>query len=225
MINEYMNYVEAYTIGGTWREVMWLCLRKGYDYVVSGQTGSYIGQIRKQLENVTIKILEPGKRPLGPIMPPNIPPPTTDENIEKYFLEYIMSDQVHGNEDYTYGNYIAPQLPFVIEKLIQSKGNTNQATISVGDREAAKLADPPCLRVIDFKVVNGYLNMSILFRSWDLFCGMPENLGGLQLLKEYVLANIENEFPVLDGKIIAYSSGLHLYEQYFGLVKMLNYTE
>ena len=574
MINESVHYVEAYTIGDAWREVMWLCLKKGYDYVVSGKTGSYIGQIRKQLENVTIKILEPGKRPLGPIMPPNIPPPTTDENIEKYFLEYIMSEQIHGNEDYcyddqteiltnrgwklfkdldqtelvatlnpetfeiiyqkpdhyhgapftgklyqiksrsvdlmvtpkhtlfvsredadsfnlkpveevtlkrfrfkkngiwkgteqeyfelpeveydntrykewgkarkipmddwlrflgiflaegcirnngyyiticqvnaevrhyilnvvqqvfpnafeyrntiligdkqlwtylkqfgkaaekriptellelcprqlkillnwlyigdgraserefrkddglyidgkwrsystaskeladqiqeiclkinysadiytctakadqryksdrlwyriaihqgsysrphisqaqvsrvdydghtycvrvpdyhiiyvrrngfpcwsgnTYGNYIAPQLPFVIEKLIQSKGNTNQATISVGDREAAKLADPPCLRVIDFKVVNGFLNMSILFRSWDLFCGMPENLGGLQLLKEYVLANIENEFPVLDGKIIAYSSGLHLYEQYFDLVRMLNYTE
>jgi thymidylate synthase len=224
MINEKMNYVETYNIGDAWREVMWLCLKKGYDYVVAGKTGSYIGQIRKQLENVTIKILEPGKRPLAPIMPPNIPPPTTDENIEKYFLEYIMSKEIHGNEDYTYGSYIEPQLPYIIEKLIQSKGNTNQATISIGDREASKLADPPCLRVIDFKVVNGYLHMSIFFRSWDLFCGMPENLGGLQMLKEYVLANIENEFPVLDGQLIAYSSGLHLYEQYFDLVKMLNYT-
>ena len=140
-------------------------------------------------------------------------------------MEYIMSGQIHGREDYTYGSYIEPQLSYIIEKLIQSKGDTNQATISVGDREAAKLADPPCLRTVDFKVVNGYLNMALFFRSWDLFCGLPENLGGLQMLKEYVLANIENEFPVLDGKIIAYSAGLHLYEQYFDLVKMLNYME
>ena len=80
--------------------------------------------------------------------------------------------------------------------------------------------DPPCLRVITFKVVRGLLQMSLFFRSWDLFAGLPENLGGLQLLKEYVLAQLD--FEVQDGPIVAYSDGLHIYEQYFGLVNALN---
>jgi thymidylate synthase len=62
--------------------------------------------------------------------------------------------------------------------------------------------------------------MGLFFRSWDLFTGLPENLGGLQLLKEYVLAQLE--FQVQDGPIVAFSDGLHLYEMYFNLVNVLN---
>ena len=184
--------------------------------------GSYVGQIRKQLPFVTIIIDNPGLRPLSPIMPPNIPGPTNEEKIEKYFTRYLMSEQKDPNEEYTYGEFIWEQIDKIIWLLQESHGNTNQATICIGNPKTIYLSDPPCLRHVSFKVVEGRLNMSVYFRSWDLYAGLPENLGGLQLLKEYVLANIEDSFPVVDGKIIAFSDGLHIYSQYFDIVDCLN---
>ena len=42
------------------------------------------------------------------------------------------------------------------------------------------------------------------------------------MLKEYVLGELNDHFPVEDGKIIAYSDGLHIYSMYFDLVDCLN---
>lgn len=212
------HYVEAASIGEAWRDVMWLCVKRGWDFVVKG--GSYVGQVRKQLSHVTIVITQPWMRPLSPIMPPGLPGPTNDEKIEDYFERYILSDRKEENEVYTYGSFIVKQLDRIIDIINQAKGNTNQACIAIGDADTTFLSDPPCLRLCSFKVVNGRLEMSLFFRSWDLYAGFPENLGGLQLLKEYVLAHLD--FPCEDGALIAYSDGLHIYDQYFDLVNMLN---
>ena len=218
MIHEDSNFVRADSIGDAWREVMWLCIKKGWDFVVKG--GSYEGMIRKQLRHVTIVIDNPGTRPLSPIMPPGLPGPTNDERVEAYFEQYIMSERMEENEVYTYGSFITKQVDRIIELLNKAKGNTNQACIAIGDVSTTFLGDPPCLRLCSFKVVDGKLEMSVFFRSWDLYAGLPENLGGLQLLKEYVLSHLD--FPCEDGALIAYSDGLHIYDQYFEIVDALN---
>ena len=220
MIIEEANFVKAASIDSAWREVMWLCVKNGYDFLVKG--GSYQGQIRKQLDKVMLEITSPGSRPLAPILPPSIPAPTDDEKIEAYFARYIASDVKADNEVYTYGEFITQQLARIIQLLKDSKGNTNQATVCIGDVVTTFLDDPPCLRSISFKVVNGRLNMTVYFRSWDLYAGLPENLGGLQLLKEMVMDSLKDEFPVVDGSIVAFSDGLHLYDQYFSIVDCLN---
>ena len=167
-------------------------------------------------------IEEPFTRPLAVSLPENsgIPAPTSEEKIQSYFYEYLATDTKEDKEDYTYGQYIALQLPALIDLLNRSGGATNQACITIGDQHSIKLSDPPCLRVVDFKLVDGKLTMSLFFRSWDIFVGFPENLGGLQLLKEYIIMHLQ--FPVQDGPIIAYSSGAHIYEQYFPIVNILN---
>jgi len=223
MINTELNYVQDINLNNVWREAMLLCIKNGYDFVVKG--GSYKGQIRKQLPSVTIKIEQPRLRPLAPIVNPPHLPPTSDEKIEEYFLNYIMSTEVKKNEDYTYGQFIVPQVDRIIEILKQAKGNSNQACISVGNEHSAFLVDPPCLRVLSFKVVEKQLILSVFFRSWDLYAGLPENLGGFQLLKEYVLDQLQDEMEVCDGPIIAYSDGLHIYEQYFQLANDLNMSK
>jgi thymidylate synthase len=223
MINIEENTVTAFDIGSAWREVMQLCVINGHDYEVKG--GSYIGQIRRQLDSVRIRVTRPGHRPLAPIMPPSIPGPTSDDKISAYFERYLMSARRTENEDYTYGFYIANQIERLIGILNDSSGDTNQACISVGDVNSIFLDSPPCLRVVSFKVVSGVLsqrpqlNMTVYFRSWDLFAGLPDNLGGLQLLKEYVLEHLI--FDCDDGFIIAYSDGLHIYSQYDNVVNML----
>lgn len=220
MIDEKTNYVEGDSLGDVWREAMWLCVKNGYDFVVKG--GSYMGQIRRQLPFVTIVAKTPWSRPLAPQVPPGCPPPTDENYIcQDYFPNYLMSTRVKRNEEYTYGTFIVPQLPRAIEIFRAANGNTNQACITVGDVRSIKLKDPPCLKLVDFKGVNGKVNMTVYFRSWDLFSGLPENLGGLQLVKEYFVSEVE-DLAFQDGSLIAHSSGLHIYEQYFSLANTLN---
>lgn len=212
------NIITGKTIDDVWRDSMWCCIRNGYFYTV--EQGSYKGQLRKQLDYVVIIVEQPGSKPLAVKVPETLgfSSPTSETKIYNYFINYLISDAVPQNTQYTYGQFITSQIDQVINKLKNSNGNTNQATITIGNEKSVYLEDPPCLRLIDFKVVNKRLDMHLFFRSWDLFSALPENLGGLQLLKEYVLSFLP-QFE--DGKIIAYSSGIHLYEMYFPLANQL----
>lgn len=129
-------------------------------------------------------------------------------------------------------------------KMLRKTPMTNHAVIEVANPIDITACvgkdgknDPPCLRLIDFKVipkpcpstakyhfgncpncdyeescnpneeVYNQLTMSVYFRSWDLWAGLPTNLGGLELLKQYVA----QEAGLVNGPIYAYSSGLHIY--------------
>ena len=217
------NIIRARDINNAWRDAMWCCVRNGYRYRV--RKGSYEGQERKQLSEVMIIIEEPWTRPLAVAVPEQLDfcSPTDEKKIHLYAYEYLLTDTKAEREDYTYGQYISQQMEKLIYLLNISDGNTNQATMNVGDTQAIFLDDPPCLRVVSFKVLPGtppQLQMSVFFRSWDIFAGFPENIGGLQLLKEYILMHLN--FEIADGPIIAYSDGLHIYEQYYDLVNKLN---
>ncbi|MFC1994405.1 thymidylate synthase, partial [Chloroflexota bacterium] len=116
---------------------------------------------------------------------------------------------------YTYGEDLESQIPEII-RMYQADGhNTNQGFMAVGSRESIKLPDPPCLRGIDTRVMDGKLHFILYFRSWDLWAGFPSNLAGIQMLKEYVA----NEIGVEDGELIALSKGLHLYDYTWDLAR------
>jgi thymidylate synthase len=108
-----------------------------------------------------------------------------------------------------------------IELLIwtyKNKGyRNNQMVLQVGSPGDMMLKDPPCLRQIDTRIQDGQLHFYPYFRSWDLWGGFPANLGGIQLLKEYV----SSEIGIDDGEIIASSKGLHIYDYSFDLAKCL----
>ena len=112
-----------------------------------------------------------------------------------------------------------------IELLIwtyKNKGHrNNQMILQVGQPTDMLLKDPPCLRHIDTRIQDGKLHFYPYFRSWDLWGGFPANLGGIQLMKEYIAA----EIGVEDGEIIASSKGLHLYDYSFDLAKVLRMKE
>jgi len=80
--------------------------------------------------------------------------------------------------------------------------------MEIGMPSDIKLNDPPCLRLIDTRVRYGKLHFIIYFRSWDLWGGFPSNLGGIQLVKQFMA----EEIGVEDGEMILISKGLHLYE-------------
>ena len=213
---------------------------KGHKYLIDH--GSYVGQKRLEFDYITIHIKYPAVRPLIPEIPPSlgIPNPVAEGYIEQY-LPYLMTPEKQPNEDYTYGERLAGwpylvamdgdsrrddvkttewrtvnQIEEVI-KMYKTKGyGTNQAAMSVSIPSDIFLGDPPCLRHVDTRVRYGKLHFMVYFRSWDLWNGFPANLAALQLLKEYMAA----EIGVEDGEIIAASKGLHLYDYIWELAQL-----
>jgi Thymidylate synthase len=187
-------------------------LTDGYEYTI--ERGSYTGQKRKELDMITVHIKNPGNRPLIPDVPPGVPAPSTLEYIDNY-LPYLMTAHRAEGEQYTYGQYLEAQIAKVIKMYRDTGFNTNQAFMTVGNPETLDLEDPPCLRSIDTRVRYGKLHFVIYFRSWDLWAGFPSNLAAIQMLKEYMAA----EIGVEDGEIIAMSKGMHIYDYAWDIAK------
>ncbi len=188
-------------------------LRPGVrEYVID--RGSYAGQKRREFDFVTIKIEYPGSRPLVPDVPIGVPAPTTQEYVEGY-LPYLMTGKKAENEEYTYGEDLETQIPEVVKMYKEDGHNTNQAYMAVGSKESIILRDPQCLRGVDTRISYGKLHFMVYFRSWDLWGGLPANLGAIQILKEYMAS----EIGVEDGELIACSKGLHLYDHCWELAR------
>jgi thymidylate synthase len=222
--------IEAKTIDEAW---FW-CLRKlieAYDESDEGRDekildsfgvhsykideGSYAGSRRLEFNHVVIDIEYPQTRPLAPTVPEGVPEPTTDEKIEKYFNRYLLSNLKEENEQYTYGERILESLEEIISKIKRGSGS-NQIILQIAKPSDAVLEDPPCLRHIDIRVLKGEIHFIVYFRSWDLWAGLPENLGGIQMLKEY----IGERCGLKDGMLIASSKGSHLYSHTIEPAKM-----
>lgn len=118
---------------------------------------------------------------------------------------------------YSTGRWHINQIELLIW-VYKNKGfRNNQMVLQVAHPTDMLLQDPPCLRHIDTRIQDGKLHFYPYFRSWDLWGGFPANLGGIQLLKEY----IASEIGVEDGEMVATSKGLHIYDYSFDLAKCL----
>jgi thymidylate synthase len=207
--------IQARDIPDAWFQCVYEIIDKGHRYQID--RGSFQGQERLEFDYITVQIKYPGTRPLIPDIPEAlcIPNPVADGYIESY-LPYLMTAEKQPNEDYTYGEYLEPQIAEVIRMYRQDGHGTNQAYMTVGDPKALLLNDPPCLRGIDTRIRYGKLHFMVYFRSWDLWNGFPANLGAIQMLKEYMA----QEIGVEDGEMIAASKGLHLYDYIWELARL-----
>ena len=210
-----IEFIVARDIPDSWFQCICRILDVGQKYKID--RGSYAGQFRLEFDYITIHVKYPGVRPLLPDIPPQlgIPNPVAEGYLEQY-LPYLMTSAKSPTEDYTYGQYLEPQIAEVISMYKKDGFNTNQAYMTVGDDMSIYLNDPPCLRGIDTRIRDGKLHFIVYFRSWDLWGAFSANLGAIQLLKEYMSA----EIGVEDGEIIASSKGLHLYDYSWGIAKL-----
>lgn len=208
-------FIEARDLPDVWFQCVYQILEKGRTYTID--RGSFEGQERLEFDYVTVHIKYPGTRPLLPDIPPSlgIPNPVATDYLDQY-LPYLMTSAKKEGEEYTYGEYLEPQIDEVIRMYREEGHGTNQAYMTVGEPRTIYLEDPPCLRGIDTRIKDNKLHFITYFRSWDLWNGFPANLGAIQLLKEYMAENIGVE----DGEIIAASKGLHLYDYIWELAKL-----
>ena len=228
-------HIEAFDLDDAWFQCLCAIIDKGHVYTID--RGSYKGQRRLEFDFVTIRVKKPSHQ-IIPVIPEgmSIPAPTDMDYIQGY-LSYLLTGTKTNTEDYTYGERLVDakvrikdkkssliketplevnQIEEVI-KMYKTQGyGTNQATMEIGMPSDIKLEDPPCLRIIDTRIRYGKLHFVLYFRSWDLWGGFPSNLGGLQLVKQYMA----EEIGVEDGEIIAASKGLHLYEYSWELAQI-----
>jgi thymidylate synthase len=220
--------------------------------------GSFAGSNRLEFDYVAGTIEFPTTRPLAPIVPEGVPPVTTDEEIEKYFTNYLMNGELEANEHYKYATWIAGgeytlphanleigvehktffgnrddivmtvpnQVQWVIDHY-KSKGHgNNHCYIQVGYPESSFAYDipweneserqtSPCLRGIDTHIKDGKLCFAVVFRSWDLFAGFPENMGGITMLMEYMA----NQLEIKTGPLSFSCLKLHCYDSEIEAVK------
>lgn len=109
-------FVSATDLGDCWFQLLYNLKQYGRKYLIT--KGSYEGQYRLAFDEVSGFIKYPHTRPLSPIIPEgtNIPAPCTDEDAEKYFVEYLMDGNIKDNEDYKYslwmvgGKYQIPKI-------------------------------------------------------------------------------------------------------------------
>lgn len=221
-------HIEATTLNDCWFQLVWAM----YDHARRDTVtrGSYEGDTRLEFDWVSCHIKRPGTRPLNIVMPESsaLPPPNDAETIDEYFAIYLMSNIKQPEEDYTYGERLVGynyqykqglddymymnQVQEVIDTYKEYGFRNNQMILTIGQPSDLHLGDPPCLRHIDTRIQRErdgkyYLHFYPYFRSNDLWNGWPTNLGGIQLLKEYMAA----ELNVEDGQILYSSKGLHIY--------------
>jgi len=211
----HLEFIKARDLPDAWFQCVYQILDTGRTYTID--RGSYEGQKRIEFDYITVHIKYPGKRPLLPDIPPalGIPNPVDNDYLDQY-LPYLMTSIKKEGEEYTYGEYLEPQIKEIIRMYKEDGHGTNQAYMTVGDPKTLYLSDPPCLRGIDTRIKDNKLHFVVYFRSWDLWNGFPANLGAIQLLKEYMAESIGVE----DGQIIAASKGLHLYDYIWELAKL-----
>jgi thymidylate synthase len=112
--------VTGLTHDDVWFKLLYELCEKGRIYKID--EGSYKGDFRLEFDFVTGEILHPvryneaGVRlPLAVTAPVGCPVPTNDDEIEKYFVNYLMDGEKEPNEDYRYstfivgGNYCIPK--------------------------------------------------------------------------------------------------------------------
>lgn len=215
-----ISLIEARDIPDAWFQCIYQVMETGREYVID--RGSYEGQKRREFEFVVVKINFPEARPLVPQMPEGstLPPPTDMEFVHKYLDKLVNAHSKAEREDYTYAEFIEPQIPEVIKMYREDGFGTNQACMAVCNPGSILLDDPPCLRQIDTRIYpdEKKLHFIVYFRSWDLWGGFPSNLAGIQLLKEYMADEIGK--GVKPGETIAVSKGLHLYDMYFEVANL-----
>jgi len=218
-------YLEFLTIPESWIELLKLCLEEGRVYRID--RGSRVGSKRKELDLVVVQIKKPWLRPLTAYLDvPNFAP--SEREIYQYYLEFIRLCESKHDYDYTYAERINEynQLEKVIQVLAATP-HTNQAVIRITKPSDIELDDPPCMCLLQFKIIEDRLVCYSYFRSWDLFGGYPRNVPAIQLLKEEVLSSVNEIREVkglstfIDGELVLISSGLHIYESEWDIVKQI----
>jgi len=100
------------------------------------------------------------------------------------------------------------QIDYVIRRLRANPNSRRASAVTWIPPVDTKKEEVPCMMVDDFKIREGRLHLTALFRSHDFAGAYPANLYGLTRLLEYVAGKVGAE----PGSITTVSCSAHIYD-------------
>lgn len=119
--------------------------------------------------------------------------------------DVLSGDQDPGEEDA--GGSI-DQIEQIIRRLRASPNSRRASAVTWIPPVDTEKEEVPCMMVDDFKIRQGRLHLTALFRSHDFAGAYPANLYGLTRLLEYVAERVGAE----PGSITTVSCSAHIYD-------------
>jgi thymidylate synthase len=191
--------IKTLTVERAWRALVNRICRGGS--IIEDERGSKI----KEVLNTVVVI----KNPLNEDVPEGYF--WQGEKLEKYKEQFMSKDRQ--GFTYTYGNRIrdhfeVDQLDEAIHRL-QNSQVSRRATMITWDPEVDPFAeDVPCMIMVDFKIRDGKLRTTGVWRSHDIYGAFYPNLMGLAHMAKYVAKEVGVEV----GPMTVQSISAHIYE-------------
>jgi thymidylate synthase len=167
------------------------------------------GSITKEILNTMVNI----KNPLATEAPKGYF--WTGEKLDKYSEQFLSSDKQ--GFIYTYGNRLRAhfdgidQIQEAIERLNNFKESRRAISVTWDPTVDTQNDEVPCMMLVDFKIRDGKLHTTGLWRSHDIYGAWFPNAVGLSNLAKYVASEVGSEI----GTLTIHSISAHIYEVNF----------
>ena len=129
---------------------------------------------------------------------------------KKYSTCGLVGDYKIDYGSYIYNNNGINQIEWIINR-IRNKNETKSATITLHKPGEEKLA---CLSLIDFKYRNNMLDMTVVYRSQNVFWSQPGNMLALRRIQNDVATALGYNIGCIELVIMS----AHIYEDDFNKV-------
>ena len=167
------------------------------------------GSVTKEILNTIVNV----KNPLDKESPKGYF--WTGEKLDKYSEQFLSNDKQ--GFIYTYGNRLRAhfdgidQIQEAIERLNNFKESRRAISITWDPTVDTKNDEVPCMMLVDFKIRDGKLHTTGLWRSHDIYGAWFPNAVGLSNLAKYVAGEVGSEV----GMLTIHSISAHIYEVNF----------
>jgi len=191
------------TIKNGWESLVKRIMKDGIE--ITDERGS----VTKEILNTMVNIKNPmdSESPKGYFW--------TGEKLDKYSEQFLSSDKQ--GFIYTYGNRLRAhfdgidQIQEAIGRLNNFKESRRAISITWDPTVDTKNDEVPCMMLVDFKIRDGKLNTTGLWRSHDIYGAWFPNAVGLSNLARYVAGEVGSEI----GMLTIHSISAHIYEVNF----------
>lgn len=199
-----MKTIVARTLGEAWIEAMRDVMAKGEDI--------FDEDVRlKEIRNMYITIDEAGENDEILVEYAN------KERIalmkEKYATCGLVGDYKTDYGSRIFNNNGINQLEWIINRM-KKKPETKAATISLHIPGEDLL---PCLSLMDFKLRNSKLDMTVVYRSQNIYWSQPGNVLALRKMQEDVVKAVGCK----PGKVELIAISAHIYEKDYEAVQVI----
>jgi thymidylate synthase len=191
------------TIKNGWESLVKRIMKDGVE--ITDERGS----VTKEILNTMVNIKNPmdSESPKGYFW--------TGEKLDKYSEQFLSSDKQ--GFIYTYGNRLRAhfdgidQIQEAIGRLNNFKESRRAISITWDPTVDTKNDEVPCMMLVDFKIRDGKLHTTGLWRSHDIYGAWFPNAVGLSNLARYVAGEVGSEI----GMLTIHSISAHIYEVNF----------